>query len=218
MKKKFFFLLGVLLPALALCSVLFLSYESKKLCDQLREIHLREGDSMSSTFPLRYYERFFCQMARDHDNPRAKYALNLLGEMRSVRGRPIIEGYLTSKDSLFRAVAADTVASYSDKKAFNSLIDLLEEEKDLRVNAIAGSRLADLIHIVDISQLEAFLENAESAEQKYIAAGLVFFKTEDDENYKVFQERRSRLPAKSLPLIKYFEQRRGQPMEKVPVL
>lgn len=207
MKKRFNFLLGfLLLLGLAACLTLFLSQQSKKLCDQIREIRNgHEGTSVSPIFPLNFYEYFFCQMARDQDNPRAKYALKILSGMRSVRGRPIIEGYLTSKNSLFRAVAADCIASYSDEKACNSLTELLRDEKDLRVSNIAGSRLVELIYIVDIGQLDALLVSVESAEQKCIVAGLIFSKTGKHDDYKKFQEYKNHLPVESLPLIKYFE-------------
>ena len=127
MKKRAYLFSGlVLLVALILIQI-FLKYESNKLCDQLMEIRSGQREDFSAVFPLFFHEEFLCTFAQDTNNlSRAMNALNLLGGMRSEKGRKIIEEYLTSDMPRVRAIAVDCLTYYSDAEMCRTLVGCLE--------------------------------------------------------------------------------------------
>lgn len=204
MKKRI--TMGILcFLAIGLLLSILLGVETNKLCDQLQEIRSGQREGFSMVFPLGFHERFLLTIAGNRENPRSIYALNILGGMKSARGRLITERYLTSDVPRVRAIAVECLAYYSDNEMRRSFLDLLKSEEDLIVYAMAGTHLTGSIERVDLEELESMINSTTSTVKKCILAGLILAKEQNSEREDVYEEFKSKVEEEDSSHIGFFE-------------
>lgn len=206
MKKRAYLFSGLMLLVALISAQVFLKYESNKLCDQLTKIRSGQREDFSAVFPLFFHEEFLCSFARDSNNPsRSMNALNLLGGMKSGKGRKIIKEYLTSDTPRVRAIAVDCLAYYSDDEMCRTLVGLLESEEDLKVYAMAGGVLVKNIELVELDDLKAIMDVAVSPVQKCILSGIIYAKEQNAERRDAYEKLKSGIGEDDASYIEFFE-------------
>lgn len=108
-----------------------MQYEANRLCDQLRDV--QKTGVFTTRVPLKLSEFFLIRIAGERVSPRFEYALNLLGSMKSVRGRLLMEDCLNSHLWRERYIAVCSLTYYQDERMFQTFLQQLKREEHPQV-------------------------------------------------------------------------------------